>query len=85
MVHSPFRVVSRLLAVGYTVACAGAQAAPLDSPEPPADVVVASGSPSEVVLGWSASRSRAGVQGYEVLRGDTVVATVRDTRARDLE
>lgn len=53
---------------------------PPTTPPNPAAVPV---STSEVFLAWDPSTDDVGVVGYEVLRGDAVVASVRATRARE--
>jgi chitodextrinase len=50
-------------------------------PQRPAALPV---SASQVFLAWDPSADDVGVAGYEVLRGDAVVATVHSTRARDV-
>lgn len=64
-----------------TTACATTP--DLDAPTPPRDVVVATGSPTEIVLGWTASEDNVGVKGYEVLRGDRVISTVSEPQAAE--
>jgi chitodextrinase len=51
-------------------------------PTPPAALAAALASPAEVKLEWAASTDDVAVAGYEILRGDEVVGTAREPRAR---
>jgi fibronectin type 3 domain-containing protein len=55
---------------------------PPTTPERPSALPV---SPSQLFVAWDPSSDDVGVAGYEVLRGDAIVAKVQATRARDLK
>lgn len=55
----------------------------LTPPTEPGSVAAKVGSEYDASIAWSASSDNVGVAGYEVFRGDALVATVRETAARD--
>jgi len=55
----------------------------LTAPTVPGSVAAAAGSEYDASVAWSASGDNVGVAGYEVFRGDVLVATVGETAVRD--
>ena len=52
------------------------------APTAPADLAVRFAAPTEASLRWTASTDDVGVAGYEVLRGDQVISSVRQPSAQ---